>query len=699
MTLKLAWANARRSYKDFAIYFFTLMIGVAVFYAFNSIQMQSAVLALNDTQAQALDAVGMLVDMVSVVIIAILTFLVVYASRFLIKRRNKEFGLYLLLGMTRARLLCLMAAETVMVGAASLIAGLIVGVAMSQLLVAVSAAMFVVDMSSGFTFLFAPDMAAKTVVVFAIIFALSLLINVGYLVRARLIDLINADRKNDALKLRSIPLCFVLFIVAVVLIAVAYKTLLDNGLVAGDGSFQLATVLVCVGTLLFFYSLAGFLLRVLQSITPVYYRGLNMFVLRQVASRINSTFISMGVICITLFLAITSVCGGIGICNATQGAVDQQTHYDASVRTYYDVDGTGANEGAAGNDDAPTLSTTKDMAAGLRESALVLGNNDWDTTVRKTAQLDFYASDTTFADTDAILGKKLIDYSSAVSSYAEQQSYSLVKLSQYNEALEMAGLQPVSVPAGQVMLSSDFAETQPYLRDVAVTQKAVSIYGREFTLVPDISTTTIETTSVAHEAGFMIINDDEFPQEAQQNLWTSILDVQYYNASDEDAFNDMLKTIQRDDGSNGATWPVSMYQTKQDVFAQSVNTTTMVSYLAIYIGLVLVVACAAILAIQQLTAASDNRRRYQLLSKLGATQGMIDGALFKQIAIAFFFPLALAIAHSICALAVVMDVVSLFGQIEIGTVATITAAAFLVVYALYFALTYFQARSVIRSTR
>ena len=111
------------------------------------------------------------------------------------------------------------------------------------------------------------------------------------------------------------------------------------------------------------------------------------------------------------------------------------------------------------------------------------------------------------------------------------------------------------------------------------------------------------------------------------------------------------------------------------------------------------VACAAILAIQQLTAASDNRRRYQLLSKLGATQGMIDGALFKQIAIAFFFPLALAIAHSICALAVVMDVVSLFGQIEIGTVATITAAAFLVVYALYFALTYFQARSVIRSTR
>ena len=143
-------------------------------------------------------------------------------------------------------------------------------------------------------------------------------------------------------------------------------------------------------------------------------------------------------------------------------------------------------------------------------------------------------------------------------------------------------------------------------------------------------------------------------------------------------------------------WPVSMWQTRQEVYDQTVGLTTVISYLAIYIGFILVMACAAILAIQQLTAASDNRRRYQMLNKLGAQRRMIDGSLFKQIAIAFISPLALAVAHSACALTVVTDVTSMFGHVDIAGPALITAAGFLTVYGVYFVLTYFQARSVVR---
>lgn len=163
MTLKLAFANVRRSYKDFAIYFITLLVGVAVFYAFNSIEAQKGALALSKSQGQMIEMLGTLINIVSVLITAIMVFLVVYANRFLIKRRNKEFGLYLLLGMQRSRLLALTAAETLLVGFASLAAGMALGIALSQVLVWATAFMFQANMNGAFTFLLAPDAALRNV--------------------------------------------------------------------------------------------------------------------------------------------------------------------------------------------------------------------------------------------------------------------------------------------------------------------------------------------------------------------------------------------------------------------------------------------------------------------------------------------------------------------------------------------------------
>lgn len=696
MMLKLAWANVRRSYKDFAIYFLTLMIGVAVYYAFNSIKDQQGVLTLNEQQTSMIEVTGMLIDWVSIFILIILAFLVIYASRFLIKRRNKEFGMYLLLGMPRTTLLGLTASETLLVGALSLVVGLAVGVLLSQVLVLVTALLFAANMSEEFTFLFSSDVVIKTVVVFLVIFALSLLINVGYLAKAKLIDLLNADRKNEVLTLRSIPLAFALFIVSVVLIGAAYKVLTDNGLTAIDGPFQIATLLVCVGTVLFFYSLSGFLLRVVQSIKPLYYRGLNMFVLRQVASRINSSFVSMSVICMTLFLAITSVCGGIGICNAMTGAYATQTSYDATIRSYYSVEADSGNE-----EEFPFAATVEshnyDMNAGLRDSADIVGATKWDSMVRESGQLNYYSSDVTLADTDALLGKPLSDYSSAVGAYYQDQTLSVAKLSEYNRALELAGKDPVSIPQGQALIAYDFDTMTNYYKDLVAKGGTVSLYGKDFTLCDWVDQTTTETTSTAMQTGTLVINDDEFPAEANDMIWASLLNVQFVDEGALEPFEDTLTSIQGSENTD--TWPIAMWQTKQGVYDQGISFSTIVSYLAIYIGFVLVVACAAILAIQQLTAASDNRRRYVLLDKLGASRKMINGALFKQIAIAFIFPMALAICHSICALLVVIDVVSIFGHIEIGEVATIAAVAFFVVYFAYFLLTYFQARSVIRSER
>lgn len=703
MLAKLAFANVRRSYKDFAIYFFTLLIGVAVFYAFNSITAQDAVLAFDTSQGNMIELLSYLINGVSVFICVILAFLVVYASRYLIKRRNKEFAIYLLLGMPKGTLLHLTLVETLIVGLVSLVAGIGLGLLISQGLLYVTAFMFVVDIP-GFTFFVAQDELVKTVVVFLIIFALALFFNVGYVMKAKLIDLIQSERKNDTLKLRSIPLSFCLFLISCVVIGVSYYLLSENGIVVNP-TFGAATALVCVGTLLFFYSLSGFLLRVIQSIKPLYYRGLNMFTLRQVASRINSSFVSMAVICMTLFLAITSVAGGVGISLSMQNSMASITHYDASVTSYYSV-----ASGLEGSDYSNEVKQRYEavqsyledhdynMAQGIADDAKKLGLPDFNSVIRESAQVDMYDSEATFGQLDEQLGKPMTDYvgEEMINPDYIDQTLSIVPVSQYNHAMEISGRQGISLGRDEAVLNCDTDVVMDYARDVAKSGITLNVFGHDLAVDRDLNTETFQTTSIPGQMGILIVSDEIIPDGAVPV--TSILNVQFTNNPDaEKQWKDIYEGISTSEDPE--TWPLNMGMTKEEVFSQNIGLTTIIAYLAIYIGLVLVVACAAILAIQQLTSASDNRTRYQLLNKLGAPRSMVNGALFKQILIAFLFPLILAIAHSLCALQEVVTLVQLFGHLDIGQTSVVVSGAFLAVYGLYFVLTYVAARGVIRSDR
>ena len=703
MLAKLAFANVRRSYKDFAIYFFTLLIGVAVFYAFNSITAQDAVLAFDKSQGNMIELLSYLINGVSVFICVILAFLVVYASRYLIKRRNKEFAIYLLLGMPKGTLLRLTLAETLIVGLVSLMAGIGLGLLISQGLLYVTAFMFVVDIP-GFTFFVAQDELVKTIVVFLIIFALALFFNVGYVMKAKLIDLIQSERKNDTLKLRSIPVSFCLFLISCVIIGVSYYLLSENGTVVNP-TFGAATALVCVGTLLFFYSLSGFLLRVIQSIKPLYYRGLNMFTLRQVASRINSSFVSMAVICMTLFLAITSVAGGVGISLSMQNSMASITHYDASATSYYSV--ASSLEGCDYSNEVKQRYEALqgylekhdyNMAQGIADDAKKLGLPDFNNVVRESAQVDMYDSEATFGQLDEQLGKPMTDYVGAemINPDYIDQTLSIVPVSQYNHAMEISGREGISLGRDEAVLNCDTDVVMDYARDVAKSGITLNVFGHDLTVDRDLNTETFQTTSIPGQMGILIVSDEIVPDDSVPV--TSILNVQFTNNPDaEKQWMDIYEGISTSEDPE--TWPLNMGMTKEEVFSQNIGLTTIIAYLAIYIGLVLVVACAAILAIQQLTSASDNRTRYQLLNKLGAPRSMVNGALFKQILIAFLFPLVLAIAHSLCALQEVVTLVQLFGHLDIGQTSIVVSGAFLAVYGLYFVLTYVAARGVIRSDR
>lgn len=702
MLARLAVGNIRKSIADFGIYFLTVVLGVAVFYAFNSMSQQRTVLAMTESQDKIFELLGTVIGGVSVFIACVLVFLVVYANRFLVKRRKREFGIYLMLGMSTGDVVKIVAVESLITGAASLAVGLILGFALSQGLLYVTSLLFSADIASagGIAFVFSADALAYTLVVFVAIFLIAAVVNAREVSKARLIDLMTAHARTEATALKSLPASLALFVVSVAMIGVSYKLLLDNGLLDLSPRFGAATVLVCAGTVLFFWSLSGFLLRIVQSSKALYYRGLNMFALRQLNAKVNTTFATLSVVCLTLFLALTSVCGGIGIRNAVEGNLAQSTSYSATVRTtyyYYYSTSDGFEEEGLGAYGDFAAELGGDMAAGLAQSATAVGAGDLQALVEGGAQVDFLIDDVddplTIGEVEQAAGVALTDVSGNGSLNPDYASMPLqiVRLSQVNAALALAGAEPVELAEGECALLVDSDVTKGFFEEVARRAPAIEVGGVRLAAAQCIGR-CIETTSFPTNTGALVVPDDVVPAGAL--TMGSLYDVQCASVDDERAFVAACEAIEASD--NPLTWPITMTQGRQDVIEQSASLSTIVAYLAIYLGFVLTVACAAILAIQQLSEASDNARRYGMLRKLGAPDGMIDRALLLQVAVYFVFPLLLAIAHSACAMQVVTDVVAVFGALDIGLMVAMCAGAFVAVYGVYFAVTYFAARRLTR---
>jgi putative ABC transport system permease protein len=124
MFYKLAVKNVTKSMKDYTVYFLTLMFGVCLFYMFNSIDSQTAMLKLSSSQQQAVKALTQIIGYVSVFISVVLGFLIVYANGFLMKRRKKELGVYMTLGMPKGKISIIIIVETLLIGLISLAVGL-----------------------------------------------------------------------------------------------------------------------------------------------------------------------------------------------------------------------------------------------------------------------------------------------------------------------------------------------------------------------------------------------------------------------------------------------------------------------------------------------------------------------------------------------------------------------------------------------
>lgn len=676
MLAKLAFGNMRKLLHDYAVYFLTLVLGVAVFYAFNTMSVQGDF--LRGDVGETLSQVGQILDGLTVFLAVILGFLMVYANNFLMRRRKKELGLYQVLGMRTGQVNVVLALETLLVAAVSFGVGIALGVLVSQVLLFVTARMFATTVQH-FSFFFSTDAFMLTLACFGVIFVVMMLFNWITLRRVRLIDLMSSARQNEKQFVRRLPLSIVLTAAGLVLMGVAYWRLIRDGFPMDNsmqGGFIITTIMVAVGTFVFFYGLAGTLTALLTHMRGFYWRDLHMFTTRQIASRVNTTALSMGVIALILFLAMTAMTTGMSICNTLNAMVEKGTPYSASISVL------------------PTdpVADPIDLEAEVAKVGIDLSAVGSHATVRiAVIPSELEGATSTFQRISELTGETI------PKGFEHAMVGEVVSLSDYNAARALLGMEPVSLADGQYLLLCNMDQVEPFVN--GGLEKGFSVTVGDVTLTPARATVIDDASAVLQDNGLganpgtFVVADD---LAASLPTYQQVIDVMYAGPTEEgDA---ALKGLEeRLSDSLGERSALTTVDTVTSVLADGTTTTGLISYMAIYIGFVLVIACAAILAIQQLSNASDSAGSYRTLSELGCSERLIFGSLRAQVAIAFALPLAVGLAHSLCAISVVNELVSAFGYSDALDGMTLGLVLFALVYGGYLALTYRMAHGIVRS--
>ncbi|WP_346980365.1 ABC transporter permease [Clostridium perfringens] len=668
MYFKLAFKNIKKSYKNYVIYFLTLIFGICIFYTFNSIESQSVMMELNEQKQSAFMMAEQLIGYFSVFIAFVLGFLIVYANNYLIKRRKKEFGIYMTLGMENGSLSKMIFLETLFIGAISLGIGVVLGIMLSQALSVLTAYMFQVDLTK-FQFVFSPLGFKRTVLCFSIIYLVVLIFNFISVRKIKLIDLLTASKRNEKPTIKNLWVSVILFLVSVGILGTAYYKVIHDGIAfASFNALGLPILLGCIGTFIFFYSLTGFFLKVIQGNKKFYLRDLNMFVMKQISSKINTTFVSLSFICLMLFLAICTFSGGLGINRAINADLKDLTKFDV---TFW------SNSG-------------ENIEKLLKEKNIDISN-----IAKEDSNMVMYDSGVKYSN---FLSKEGMTAMKNYFPVANDNDILVIGEKGYNNTLKLLGKESVNLKENQYLAVGNIDEMKKWVNEslengnIDQMKKLVNKSSENGKKI-NISGKTLEPANKKYEN----INLYNFTMKGDILIFVvkdSLLEGLKPVSS---RFNMMLKdnsnTKEELESIRDQLVESQVYSiTKKEIYDNAAGLGATMAYLGIYLGLIFIITSAVVLAIQQLTESTDNVERYRLLKEIGVDQKMINKAIFTQVGVYFMLPLSLAIVHSIVGLKISSTIVGVFGNASIMPNIIITAIIFVIIYGGYFLATYLGAK-------
>lgn len=687
MLFKISLKNIRKSLKDYTVYFFTLILGVAIFYVFNAIDSQSVML---DVRANVMDIIKLMNDIlsgVSVFVSCILGFLIIYASRFLIKRRNKEFGIYLTLGMSKRKISVILFFETLLIGIVSLVAGLVIGTILSQFMSVIVANMFDADMTK-FKFIFSMKACVKTLIYFAIMYVLVMIFNTFSISRCKLIDLLNAGKKTEKVTMKNPVVCTIVFVIGVGILSYAYW-MVTRGVKSINiiNKIGIPIALGCVATFLIFWSVSGFMIRIFTSIKSVYYKGVNSFVLRQFCSKINTTVFSTTVICIMLFITISVLSAALSMKDSLSKDLDSMCPVDVQLAKY-SYDAMSEAYATSQNMNEKDREMLEDSKLSIIET---LNNSGFDAQkyFKDVVEYNIYNTGLTVKDTIGDINTD--DYQ-----FMADTIMPVMTIGDYNSVARLYGNSTYELNDDEYIIVADY-KNMVMIRNQALKKGiTLSVNGKEYKpRYNECKDGFVQIGVQNMNDGILVVPDNAVKPQQVRNMGLSAdyrADTKEERYSIETQLDNLMKNISFK--KSFISW-----NSRIELAESSVGLGALVTFIALYLGIIFLISSAAILALRELSDSADNKERYGMLRKLGVDERMIDMALFKQIGIFFAFPLILALIHSVFGIKFINIILATMGMSSMAASIGLTLAFVAVIYGGYFLITYLCSRSIIRPVR
>lgn len=678
MLFKLSLKNISKSIKDYAIYFFTLILGVAIFYVFNAIDDQSVMMKVSSTTAEIIKLMTNVLSGVSVFVSIILAFLIVYASRFLIKRRNKEFGVYLTLGMSKKKISLILFIETLIIGIVSLVVGLGIGFLLSQLMSILVANMFEADLTR-FQFVFSTNACIKTLIYFSIMYFVVMIFNTINISKCKLIDLMHSNKKSEKIKLKNPLFCTIVFIISCIALGFAYYQV-TGGIekMTYANSIFVPMGIGAVSTFFVFWSLSGLLLKIFISMKNTYYKGLNSFTLRQFSSKINTMTFSMTIICLMLFITICVLSSALSMKNSLNKNFIDFSPRDIELSKRCNVN----------QEESDITDIQKENLKLSIEEAFKKFGFDFNSNLKNIVKFSLYYDD------NVTLKSTLGSYHEIANKQYPFLNYSdyiiLVKNSDYNNIADSFHLEKVKLEDNEYVVVGNYSsiiniKNEALERNTKITINQKDYYPKYKKAINGF----YEMGSQETEAGFIVLPDNALKDE--QKIRNQI--IADYNGNPDD-IESTINSITKNNQfyiDYGIT-----INTKKDIREASIGLGAVVTFLGLYLGIIFLISCAAILALKELSESSDNVEKFKMLRRIGVDEAMINKALFRQVGIFFMFPLILASIHSVFGIMFCNNILKTMG-VNFNLKSVIITALFIIfIYGGYFFITYICSKNIIK---
>ncbi len=657
MLYNLSLKNIKKSFKDYAIYFVTLILGVCIFYLFNSMDSQTAILEVNSRQSEMIDLLEQILSYISVFVSFILGFLIIYASRFLIKKRNKEFGVYMTLGMSKRKISLLLLIETFIIGLISLAFGLLLGIVLSQITSIFVANLFEANMSK-FTFNFSKTALFKTILYFGIIYFIVMIFNTIIINKNKLIDLLQASKKQEKIRIKSSMISVILFFISVLMLGSAYYMVTAgvNDLLKYDVSILLVPILLgTIGTILFFYSVAGMSLKIISKCHNLYSKKLNTFVFKQINSKINTMVISISIICLMLFVTLCLLTSAFTI----------KDYFNNSINTYAPVDY---------------------QIVSINQNVRVTEFLE-DTFVKENTKDNLVVSE--YYDEN-------FDYAKSLGKVYEQikQEYSYIQFdspvfimseADYNKLARLLKIDTVTIQDDEYAIVSNY-NTDIY-ESVLKSNSTMIIFNHELKPYKKLINGFVNISGNPANLGFFVVSDQIIEKD---HLKYEILSGNY-NSKNQKTIDKLEEKVKK-----FHTEETLIKDTRNEIEISAAGLTAIITFIGLYLGIIFLISSSAILALKELSDCIDDKKKYKILRQIGADEKEINKALFMQTFIFFMMPLSIAVIHTIFGLKFCEWILKSLGITSILNGSYMTFIFLILIYGIYFIITYLCSKNIIR---